>query len=126
LNHITPAKVWHKLPDQFIHATSTNAFKNRLDKYWESEEIYYSDHRAEISGGNRSDIQLPDIDIIGESGEVEPRGASSGNRILMTSLVSSNSSYSLLWVTLSITSSMWSPLNSLFEFFIAQTVRASN
>jgi hypothetical protein len=30
-------------------------------------------------GGNRSDIQLPDIDIIGESGEVEPRGTSSGN-----------------------------------------------
>jgi hypothetical protein len=46
---------------------------------WESEEIYYSNHRAEISGGSRSDIQLPDIDIIGESGEVEPRGASSGN-----------------------------------------------
>jgi hypothetical protein len=34
---------------------------------------------SEISGGSRSDIQLPDIDIIGESGEVEPRGASSGN-----------------------------------------------
>jgi hypothetical protein len=73
------AKVWNKLPDQVIHAASTNAFKNRLDKYWESEEIYYSDHRSEISGGNRSDIQLPDIDIIGESGEVKPRGASSGN-----------------------------------------------
>ena len=50
-----------------------------LDKYWESEEKYHSDHRAESSGGNRSDIQLPDIDIIGEPGEVEPRGASSGN-----------------------------------------------
>jgi hypothetical protein len=72
------AKVWNKLPDQVIHAASTNAFKNHLDKYGESEEIYYSDHRAEISGGNRSDIQLPDIDIIGESGEVKPRGASSG------------------------------------------------
>jgi hypothetical protein len=43
------AKVWNKLPDQVIHAASTNAFKNRLDKYWESEEIYYSNHRAEIS-----------------------------------------------------------------------------
>ena len=75
------AKVWNKLPDQVINAASTNAFKNRLDKYWESEEIYYSNHRAEISGGNGSDIQLPDIDIIGESGEVEPRGASSGNHL---------------------------------------------
>jgi hypothetical protein len=55
---IRVAKVWNKLPDQVINAPSTNAFKNRLDKYWENEEIYYSDHRAEISGGNQSDIQL--------------------------------------------------------------------
>ena len=76
---IRVAKVWNKLPDQVINAASTNAFKNRLDKYWEGEEIYYSDHIAEISGGNRSNIQLPEIDIIGEAGEVEARGASSGN-----------------------------------------------
>jgi hypothetical protein len=44
-------------------------------------------------------------------------------RILITSLVSSNSSYSLLWVTLSIPSSMWSPLKSLFEFFIDSLLR---
>jgi hypothetical protein len=79
-------------------------WKNRLDKYWESEEIYYSNHRAEISGGNGSDIQLPDIDIIGESGEVELPFALYfffwslsclfffDIRILITSLVSSNSS----------------------------------
>jgi hypothetical protein len=118
------------------------SFIDRLlsfDKYWESEEIYYSDHRPEISGGNESHIQFPDIDIIGESEEVAPIGASSGNhllartvcvvlfllanrclfffdiRILITFLVSSNSSCSLLWVTLSITSSMWCPLKSLFE-----------
>jgi len=73
------AKVWNKLPDQVINTPSTNASKNCLDKYWENEEIYYSDHRAEISGGNRSDTQLQEIDTIGESGEVTPRGASSGN-----------------------------------------------
>ena len=72
-------KVWNKLPDQVINVPSTNAFKNRLDTYWKSEEIYYSDHRAEISGGNGSHIQFPDIDIIGESEEVAPIGASSGN-----------------------------------------------
>jgi hypothetical protein len=33
----------------------------------------------EISGGNESHIQFPDIDIIGESEEVAPIGASSGN-----------------------------------------------
>ena len=58
------AKVWYKLPDQVINASSTNAFQNRLDKYWENEELYYSDYRAEISGGNRNDIKLPDIDTI--------------------------------------------------------------
>jgi hypothetical protein len=73
------AKVWNKLPDQVMNAPSTNALKKRLDKYWENEELYYSDYRAEISGGNRSDIKLPDIDTNGESGEVAPRGASSGN-----------------------------------------------
>jgi hypothetical protein len=44
-----------------------------------NSSLIVSNHRAEISGGNGSDIQLPEIDIIGESGEVEPRGASSGN-----------------------------------------------
>ena len=39
-------------------------------------------------------------------------------RILITYLVSSHSFNSLLWVMLSITSSMWSPLKSLFESFI--------
>ena len=73
------AKVLNKLPNQVINAPSTNAFKNRFDKYWENEEIYYSDHRAEISGGNQSDIQLQEIDTIGESGEVAPRGTRSGN-----------------------------------------------
>ena len=72
-------KVWNKLPNQVINASSTNAFKNQLDKYWENEELYYSDYRAEISGWNRSDIKLPDIDTNGESGEVAPRGASSEN-----------------------------------------------
>ena len=67
------AKVSNKLPDQVINAPSTNAFKNRLHKYWENEELYYSDYMAEISGGNKSDIQLPNIDTIGESGEVAPR-----------------------------------------------------
>jgi hypothetical protein len=54
-----------------------------LNRCWtifgESEELYYSNHRAEISGRNPSDIQLPDIDTIGEFGEVTPRGATSGN-----------------------------------------------
>jgi hypothetical protein len=70
LNKHLTAKVWNKLPDQVINTPSTNAFKNRLDKYWENEEINCSDHRAEIYGGNRSDIQLQEIDTIGESGEV--------------------------------------------------------
>jgi hypothetical protein len=65
--------------EQITRPSDKRTIKNRLYKYWESEELYYSNHRAEISGGNPSDIQLPDIDTIGEFGEVTPRGASSRN-----------------------------------------------
>jgi hypothetical protein len=67
--------LFNKLPDQVINAPSTNTFKNRIE-YWENEEIYYSDYKAEISGGN---IQLQEIDTIEEFGEVAPREVSSGN-----------------------------------------------
>ncbi|CAG2197574.1 unnamed protein product [Mytilus edulis] len=64
------AKLWNKLPDKVTKAPSINSFKNRLDRYWEYEEIYYSDYRAELTGSsirnNGDNIQLY------ESGEEEP------------------------------------------------------
>ena len=50
-------------------APSKNAFKNRLDKYWKNEEIYYNDYKAEISGSHEN----RNVEIINnESGEEEP------------------------------------------------------
>jgi len=31
----------HSLPNQVVHAESTNTFKSRLDKFWSNQEIIY-------------------------------------------------------------------------------------
>jgi len=46
--------MWNSLPNDFVHAESTNTFKSRLDKFWSNREILY-DYRAEIQEtGSRS------------------------------------------------------------------------
>ena len=46
--------MWNSLPNEVVHAESTNTFKSRLDKFWSYQEIIY-DYRAEIQGtGSRS------------------------------------------------------------------------
>jgi len=46
--------MWNSLPNEVVHAESTNTFKCRLDKFWSNQEIIY-DCRAEIQGtGSRS------------------------------------------------------------------------
>ena len=48
--------MWNSLPNEVVHAESTNTFKSRLDKFWSNQEIIY-DYRAEIQGtGFRSVI----------------------------------------------------------------------
>jgi len=47
--------MWNSLPNDVVHAESTNTFKSRLDKFWCNQEIIY-DYRAEIQGtGSRSE-----------------------------------------------------------------------
>ena len=71
------SKAWNKLPDSIINAPSINTFKNRLDKHWGSEDLYYDDFKAEITGShNRNE---GNINIIEESGEEEPIGSCTGN-----------------------------------------------
>jgi len=41
--------MWNSLPNEVVHAESTNTFKSRLDKFWSNQEIIY-DYRAEIQG----------------------------------------------------------------------------
>ena len=33
--------LWNTLPENVVKADSTNSFKNRLDKFWISEDVMY-------------------------------------------------------------------------------------
>ena len=39
--------LWNSLPENVVKADSTNSFKNRLDKYWTSEDVIYN-YEADI------------------------------------------------------------------------------
>jgi len=46
----------NSLPESVIAAETTNCFKNRLDKFWNNQEIIF-DYKAEFTGiGNKSNI----------------------------------------------------------------------
>ena len=48
--------LWNSLPDDVVSANSTNAFKNRLDKFWATQDVLF-DWKADITGaGSRSYI----------------------------------------------------------------------
>ena len=50
--------VWNSLSSFVVSADSVNCFKNRLDKFWSNQDIFY-DYQAEIHGtGNRSEVVL--------------------------------------------------------------------
>jgi hypothetical protein len=38
--------------------TTTNTFKNRLDKYWSSQSLMYEDHKTTITGSG--DLKMDD------------------------------------------------------------------
>jgi len=45
---------WNSLPNIIVNAESTNIFKNRLDRFWNNQEIKYDWH-GDIAGiGSRS------------------------------------------------------------------------
>jgi len=42
------------LPEHVVNSSSVNSFKNNLDKFWVSQEVYYN-FKCDITGiGNRS------------------------------------------------------------------------
>jgi hypothetical protein len=45
--------VWNSLPAHVIQAPSVNAFKNRLDRHWQHQDLI-TNYRAKIEFGNRS------------------------------------------------------------------------
>ena len=50
--------IWNSLPEHVVNSSSVNSFKNNLDKFWVSQEVYYN-FKCDITGtANRSLCQL--------------------------------------------------------------------
>ena len=41
--------IWNSLPNEVVEADTINIFKNRLDKYWSNQEVFY-DFNANLTG----------------------------------------------------------------------------
>jgi len=55
-NKVVVVVTWNSLPESVIAAETTNCFKNRLDKFWNNQEMVF-DYKAELTGiGKRSNI----------------------------------------------------------------------
>ena len=63
------AKYWNKLPENIVNAPSINSLKNRLNKHWKDDELYYANYKADISG---SRVTYRETKEIQESGEEKP------------------------------------------------------
>jgi len=50
--------LWNSLLNRVVMSDSTNIFKNRLDSFWEGQDIIY-DFRAQLyETGSRSEIRI--------------------------------------------------------------------
>ena len=55
-NRVT--NIWNSLPNEIVKSNTTNQFKNKLDKFWQSQDIVY-DYKADLTGiGNRSRTKI--------------------------------------------------------------------
>ena len=48
---------WNSLPEEVVNSTNLNMFKNRLDKYWENQDIWYN-YRATLVTTTASKVNL--------------------------------------------------------------------
>ena len=39
---------WNKLPDTVVNILTLNTFKNRLDRYWKNQDIYFNNYKSDI------------------------------------------------------------------------------
>ena len=52
---IRSASVWNSLPENVVQATSLNSFKNKVDKFWSTQDVLYN-WEAQLTGiGVRGD-----------------------------------------------------------------------
>ena len=49
--------IWNSLPDcvEEVNATNINMFKDRLDKHWKNQDIWYSYRTAVLTVGNKQE-----------------------------------------------------------------------
>ena len=53
--------IWNSLPNSIVDASTVNAFKARLDKFWSHQAVKY-DFTADLTGtGNRSEEVLKSL-----------------------------------------------------------------
>ena len=58
--------IWNSLPKEVAEAPSINSFKNRLDKYWSTQELVYN-YKAKLNIDRKSaggQINYEDLDIV--------------------------------------------------------------
>jgi hypothetical protein len=46
---VRSAPIWNSLPDHVVTAPKINTFKNRLDRFWDDQDLMYDDHKAKIN-----------------------------------------------------------------------------
>ena len=39
---------WNKLPDTVVNVPTLNTFKNRLDRYWKNQDLYFNNYKSDI------------------------------------------------------------------------------
>ena len=44
---------WNSLPEEIVNAPSISSLKNRLDKFWQNQDILYN-YKAVIDAGSRN------------------------------------------------------------------------
>jgi len=56
--------IWNSLPNYVVSANTNNVFKNRLDKFWQDQEII-CDFKAQLEGtGSQSGVESNKLESI--------------------------------------------------------------
>jgi len=42
--------IWNSLPNEVVEVDTINIFKNRLDKHWSNQEVFFNDFNANLTG----------------------------------------------------------------------------
>lgn len=46
---VRSTNIWNSLPEDIVTANNLNTFKNRLDRYWDSQELKYDNYKAKVN-----------------------------------------------------------------------------